>query len=222
MDYIIQGAPDKIQFAKDGKYENAWVTRINDGRPTDEEIQGYLEREDFEDLIVEYLWRSHDGENANVVTLFHNDNLLVENRFDFMNLAFDAFYEYRNFGDYVNFIDKRVIGFDFLFKVPVDIVRAGVLNHWFSVGPVDLWRRGEAVPDAETIKQKIAANPNLTPSQLNFQSLAFIFNFDKKLRGPYHVIKAPISRKTEKGWEIDMEKTAEQIKNWLKIFNKQI
>jgi len=65
----IQGIPDKIQFAVDGKYENAWVIDINDPRPTEEQLQDYLIKEEFSELVVEYIWRSSDGENANVVTI---------------------------------------------------------------------------------------------------------------------------------------------------------
>jgi hypothetical protein len=220
MGVDIQGIPDKIQFAKDGKYEVAWVIDINDARPTEDQLQGYLAREEFNELVVEYIWRSNDGENANVVTIGHNNNLLAKNPIDFMNLSLDAFYGYRNFNDFVIFVDKRIIGFDFLFKTPVDAIRIGVLNHWFSVGPVDLWRRGEVVPTLDTVRTKISTNPKLSPTILNYQALAFIFNLDRKLRGPYHVIKAPAAQKTAAGWEIDYEKTYGYINKWLAVLNK--
>lgn len=220
MENLISGKPDMIQFAKDGKYESAWKIMISDGRPTAEEIQSYLDAEEFNDLIVEYLWKSRDGENANVMTLFHNENMAVESNHDFINFSLDAFYDYTTFGDFKNYIDKRIIGFDFLFKSPVDVIRIGILNHWFSVGPVDLWKRGEVRPTLDQIRQKVLSNPKLNPSALNYQSLAFIFNFDKKLRGPYYVLKAPCSKKTESGWEVDFEKTEHYINSWLDIFNR--
>lgn len=215
----IQGIPDKIQFALDGKYENAWTIDINDPRPTEEQLQDYLIKEEFSELVVEYIWRSSDGENANVVTIGKNDNLLAKNSIDFMKLSLNVFYDYGNFDDFVNYIDRKIIGFDFLFKTPLDAIRVGVLNHWFSVGPVDLWRRGEVLPTLESIQTKVATNPRLTPTSLNYQTIAFIFNLDRKLRGAYHVIKAPAAKKTEAGWEIDCEKSYNLISNWVKLLH---
>ncbi len=220
MEIDIPGIPDKIQFAIDGKYENAWVIDINDPRPTEDQLQDYLIKEEFSELVVEYIWRSTDGENANVVTIGKNDNLLAKNSADFMKLTLDVFYDYGNFDDFVNYIDRKVIGFDFLFKAPLDAIRVGVLNHWFSVGPVDLWRRGEVFPTLDAIKTKVATNPRLSPTSLNYQAVAFIFNLDRKLRGPYHVIKTSAAKKTNSGWEVDYEKFYTQMNNWFNVFNK--
>ncbi len=220
MEIDIPGIPDKIQFAIDGKYENAWVIDINDPRPTEDQLQDYLIKEEFSELVVEYIWRSADGENANVVTIGKNDNLLAKNSIDFMKLTLDVFYDYGNFDDFVNYIDRKVIGFDFLFKAPLDAIRVGVLNHWFSVGPVDLWRRGEAFPTLDAMKTKVATNPRLSPTSLNYQTVAFIFNLDRKLRGPYHVIKTSAAKKTNSGWEVDYERSYTQMNNWFNVFNK--
>ncbi len=220
MEIDIPGIPDKIQFAIDGKYENAWVIDINDPRPTEDQLQDYLIKEEFSELVVEYIWRSTDGENAIVVTIGKNDNLLAKNSADFMKLTLDVFYDYGNFDDFVNYIDRKVIGLDFLFKAPLDAIRVGVLNHWFSVGPVDLWRRGEVFPTLDAIKTKVATNPRLSPTSLNYQAVAFIFNLDRKLRGPYHVIKTSAAKKTNSGWEVDYEKFYTQMNNWFNVFNK--
>lgn len=218
VDNIIDGRPDLIQFAKDGKYEEAWKIPLDGRRPQDPEIEQYLTTGSYDELIVEYLWRSKDGENANVVTIFHNDNILAKNRDKFMNMSLDIFYDYQSFSQFVFFFDKKIIGFDFLFKVPVDLARIGVLDHWFSVGPVDLWKRGEAIPNQEDLRTKIASNPKLSPSILNYQSLAFIFNIGRNLKGPFHAIKAPCAKKTGNGWEADIDKIAGYLNNWLRLF----
>lgn len=218
MKNLITGKPDKIQFAKDGKYEEAWVIDINDPRPEDKDFQEYLDRETFNDLIVEFLWRSRDGENLNVITLMHNENLKASSHLDFMNLSLRTLHEYVNFEWFTRFINSEIIGFDFFLKAPLDIVRVGVMNHWFSVGPVDLWKKGDPIPDMETVKTKIAANPKLNPTVLNYQALAFLFNADKKLAGPFHVIKAPCAKLNGESWEMDYEKTQKYLTDWITIF----
>ena len=43
----ITSAPEVIQFAKDRKYEEAWIISIKDKKPTTAQIENYLLKEPF-------------------------------------------------------------------------------------------------------------------------------------------------------------------------------
>ena len=52
----LQDPPDTLQFAKDRKYEESWIISHRELRPTNKEIASYLTFDNFNFLIVEYIW----------------------------------------------------------------------------------------------------------------------------------------------------------------------
>lgn len=39
-------------------------------------------------------------------------------------------------------MDSVLIGKPYLFQDEPDLIRIGIINHWFSVGPILLWQKG--------------------------------------------------------------------------------
>lgn len=206
----ITTKPDVLQFAKDRKYEESWIIPLDGVRPSAQEIDTYLTRDSFELLIAEFIWNSSDDDRRFVLTLFLDDKCRLKNKREFMDIILDLFYGYKDFDSFLETIDGKIIGNEYLLKNPVDIVNMSVFNHWLTVGPVELWKKGDAY-DAETMKEKITARPEIAKTHLNYQGLLFRFNVDGKQDGPVYGIKTPCCNKVGNEWIVDYQK----INHWI-------
>jgi len=137
---IIISRPDTIQFAKDRKYEESLIIPRSSVKPTDEDIDDYIQKEQFELLIVEYIWNSTDDDSRFVLTVFFDKKCKLPDNKKFISICFDLFYSDTNFSEIIDSIDNKIIGKPYLFLYPVESVNISVFNHWLSVGPVELWK----------------------------------------------------------------------------------
>lgn len=213
---IITSKPDLIQFAKDRKYEKAWVIPLNKKKPTEKEINNYLNKDKFDLLIVEYIWNSKDDDNRFVLTLFLDNKCRLQNEKKFIDICLDLFYNYSDFKEFTKSIDSKVIGHPYLFLDKVDSINLSVFNYWLSVGPVELWKSGDVYSINYTIK-KIKSRPEIEKTKLNYQGLLFRFNIENSLDGPYYGFKTPCCDKKGDFWIINYEK----IDYWMKTIIKK-
>lgn len=209
---VITSKPDVIQFAKDRKYEEAWILNLADSKPSVSQIEQYLTKEKFEVIIVEYIWNSKNDDNRFVLTLFLDQHCQLKNPKEFVNLSLDLFYHYSDFSSFIDRVDNTIIGSECLLLYPVDSVNMSVFNYWLSVGPVELWQKGETYQYAEMIS-KIALRPDVQTTNLNYQGLLFRFNPDKTVARPYYGIKTPCCSKVGNNWVIDFKK----VDYWMKL-----
>lgn len=209
---IINSKPDVLQFAKDRKYEESWIIPLSEKKPSEEEIDTYLTKNQFELLIVEFIWNSKDDDKRFVLTLFLDDKCKLKNKKTFIKIIFDLFYNYKSFYSFLETINNTIIGNDHLLNNVVDSVNLSIFNHWLSVGPVELWQKGDQYNFA-VIKAKIKSRYNIEKTSLNYQGLLFRFNVDGKQNGPYYGVKTPCCRKEEKEWVIDYDK----VDYWMKL-----
>ncbi len=93
----------------------------------------------------------------------------------------------------------------------VDSINLSVFNHWLSVGPVELWEKGNSY-NLEEIQAKIKSRPEIEITSLNYQGLLFRFNIKGALNGPFYGIKTPCCNKVGDEWIIDYKKTNYWIK----------
>ena len=82
-----------IQFAKDGKYEEAWIINLDEKNPTDDQIQAYINKGDYKRLIVEYIWNPEVDDERYVLTVIQNDECQENDRFRFVKKCFQIFYQ---------------------------------------------------------------------------------------------------------------------------------
>lgn len=202
---IITSKPDVIQFAKDRKFEEAWVIELNRPRSTDQEINKYLTKDKFETIIVEYVWNSDDNDKRFVLTLFLNKKCSLKDSKKFIDICLDFFYNYFDLRNFINLIDTQIIGRQYLFINEPDSINLSVFNHWLSVGPVELWQKGD-VYNIEEITKRIKSRPEIEKSNLNYQGLFFRFNVKGDSNGPYYGFKAPCCQKKGIEWIINYQK----------------
>lgn len=208
---IITSKPDVIQFARDRKYEEAWIIPITEERPQDAEINTYISKESFKTLIVEYIWNSTDDDSRFVLTFFLDSKCKLQNPQLFMKICLDLFYGYNGFTHLIDTLDSEVVGHAYLLTNNVNSVNIGVFNHWLSVGPVDVWKIGEEY-NPLIISQKIKMRPDVEKTNLNYQGLLFRFNIDGLEDGPYYGIKTPCCKKEDVNWCLDYNK----IDHWMR------
>lgn len=146
-------------------------------------------------MIVEYIWNQDVDEKRYVLTVIQDQGCQEKDKYQFVKKCLDIFYEKVSFEETLKRIDQEIIGHDFLLRHPVQRVRLGIFNHWFSVGPIEMWDSGDDDLSEEAVRKKIKARPEVEKSRLNYQGLAFIYNFDRSLLGPYHVLKTPTCHK---------------------------
>ena len=209
---IIISKPDILQFAKDGKYEECWIIPLTQSKPSGKKIKDYLQKDKFKTLIVEYIWNSCDDSHRFVLTLFLDKKCQLQDPKKFINISLDLFYDYQDFKTFIQVIDNKIIRREYLLNNPVDSIGIGIFNHWFSVGPAELWSKGDKY-NIDIIKSKILAHPEIEKTTLNYQGLVFRFNTDGNLNGPFYGIKTPCCNKIGNKWTVDFKK----IDYWIKL-----
>jgi hypothetical protein len=203
---FITTAPDIVQFAKDRKFEEAWIIKRSASRPSDEDCRKYLQKENFQVLILEYVWNSGEDDRRFVLTLLQDKHVKMRDPEEFLKTSIDLFYKKLDFKSLMNALDSEVIGKEYLLQQPVDAVAIGIFNYWFSARPIDLWKAGENYNE-EGIREKIAARPEIQETRLNFQALYFKFNADERYDGPYYGLKTPCCNKNGDFWVVNFPTT---------------
>lgn len=205
LNKVISSKPDTLQFAKDRKFEKAWIIPQTTSLPSKKEINIYLTKDSYDLLIAEYIWNSKEDDKRFVFTLFLDKKCTLKDHRIFMNIMFDLFYNYQDFNYFIDSINSKVVGSNYLLRNPVESVTLGIFNHWFSVGPVEIWKKGEQY-NFEKAHTLIKSRPEIEKTYHNYQGLFFRFNIDGLLNGPYYGIKTPCCKKEGSEWLIDYEK----------------
>lgn len=200
----IISKPDIIQFAKDRKYEEAWIIPLSGGRPSQQQIADYLAKGDYQLLIVEYIWNSQIDNQRFVLTVFLDQKCQLQDHRVFVNICLEMFFDYKDFLSFIEKFDQRIIGRSYLLRNLPEMANMGIFNYWLSVGPVDLWNKGEKL-DLDKIRQKIEARQNIKKSKLNYQGLLFRFNVSQLEDGPSYGLKTPCCKKIGDEWAVDYE-----------------
>ncbi len=209
---IITSPPDTIQFAKDRKYEQSWIIPRAGNRPSEGELKGYLDREPYKLLIVEYLWNSQNDARRFVLTVFLDKTCALQDPQIFITTCLGLFYDYADFAVFIDLFDNRIIGKPYLFTVPIEVANMSVFNHWLSVGPVELWQTGD-VYNQKLAAEKIKARPEIEKTTLNYQGLFFRYNASGKYAGPHFGLKTPCCHKENDAWAVNYK----MVDYWMKL-----
>lgn len=193
--------PDTIQFAKDRKYEEAWIFKTDEEQPGVAEIEKYLS-DGYETLIVEFIWNNEVSEKRFVLTIFNDYHKRI-NDFELIINSFSFATHYSTFSNFIKDLDEAIVGREYFLTHEVDAVKMSIFNFWLSSSPIDVWDRSEQF-DLDLIDERIRARSDIMKTDLNYQGLLFMFNKDYTKGGPYYGLKTPCCHKNGKFWEVDI------------------
>lgn len=205
----IHSKPDTIQFAKDRKYEEAWIIHRDNAVLDEKLIKEYL-ASDFQTLIVEFIWNSEITEKQFVLTIFYDEKFCLPGKFEFILNSLILFSNYTTFEKFIEDFDREIIGHKYLLQHPVEAVKMSIFNYWVSSSPVDLWDKNEKF-DFSLVETRLAQRPDMVSTELNFQGLLFMFNKDSDHLGPYYGLKTPCCHKVDNKWTVDLK----LIEKWM-------
>ncbi|MBP9758852.1 hypothetical protein KBD45_04085 [Candidatus Dojkabacteria bacterium] len=200
----ITTKPDVIQFAKDRKFEEAWIIPFDNVVPTEEIINQYLAKEPYQVLIVEYIWDSKRDEKRFVLTVFKDGTCKLKNDFEFMNICLNQFFNYQGFDKLIDTLNQKIVGSEAILNLPLEAINLGIFNYWLSTRPIDIWEMGEEY-NKDDMLSKLQARPEIINTNLNYQGLQFRFNLKGDFPGPYYGFKTPCCHKVDGVWKVDFE-----------------
>lgn len=211
---IIDNKPFLIQVAKDEVWENTWSIDLSKKIPSRETIIEYLSQSHFKNIAVEALFVDGNN-NVFVLGLLFNYHLLAKTSLKFLQVFIEEASKFKSFTSFIQSLDKQLIGRNYLLQGDPDLIRIGVVNHWFSVGPCLLWEKGEPKEIAlGKLEEKLQLKPDVVETTLNYQGMSFIFNYEEKTPGLCHWVKSPCSKKVDGIWKLDKKMILRFLKDW--------
>jgi len=208
----ISGQPLTIQVAKDGNWEDCWLIDLKVHIPKEQEIEKYLTAKSFHNLALEVVFPKQF-----IFGLIFRKGLQVTSPKGFIINLIQLALTFQDFKSFCQDLEQHVLGFPGLFTGDPDLIRIGVVNHWFSVGPVLVWEKGDPKTIAQSsITVKLSSQPKVLKTKLNYQGLSFIYA-TQDARLPYHWIKSPCSQKEGLLWVLDMEQIKQYLGDWVNI-----
>lgn len=210
----IKNPPSLIQFAKNDVWEQTWNIDPSVHVPTPNEIRTYLAESAFDKFALEIVFP--DLEGIFVLGLVFNNSLKANTPQVFAEEIIKATTQYTDFASFVSELNNSIVGFDYILKNPPDLIRIGIFNHWFSTGPIDLWKKEMGTDfSIDKIGTALATRPEIASTTLNFQGMSFITNPANQPPGLRHWIKSPCSVKNGDNWDVDPEIVAKYLKLWM-------
>jgi len=206
----ISSPPFAIQIAKDGNWEACWQIDLKVHIPREQEIDKFLLDSEFQSLAAELIFPDQF-----IWGMTFRKGLKVSSPKGFIVLLLQLALSFEDFEAFCHDVEDHILGFPGLFEGDPDLIRIGVVNHWFSLGPILIWEKGSnrelVMSELET---KLNTKPEVATTKLNYQGLSFIYA-TQDARLPYHWIKSPCARQNENFWKVDPEKVATFMKEWL-------
>lgn len=206
-------APTTLQIAKDGKWEESWIIPTMQGLPSLQEVKSYLEKEPFQTLELELIFQESKG--TYIFGIDHSSRLLTSKPTDFLKVIFQLITKYRDFKNFIKAMDSDLIGSQYLLRQEPDVIRIGVVNHWFTIGPCQIWEKGKEKRMTENkLKMLLSKNPKVISTQLNYQGLSFVSGLNDSLSGVCHWIKSPCSYVKDGIWTLDTDMILNYLNEW--------
>lgn len=212
MDNVIASIstkPTSMQVAKDGEWECSLKWQL-DKFPSS--LPTFL-RDAYQSLGAELFFDQPDG--VFVLGIEFRDRLKTPTEFEFVQAIHNVARQFPSFSEVLTHLNRNIVGTDTLLKDDPDIIRVGVVDHWFSVGPCEIWRKGEAKSiSLESIQRRLDQHPLVNENSLNYQGMSFVFNIDAILPSLCHWIKSPCSVYDSQTWKVDTKKIAHFLHSW--------
>ena len=209
---FISSRPALIQIAKNDVWENTWDIHP-EKLPNIDEINKYLTTDQTAKIGIEIVFSQPEG--IYILGLVHNHHLLTPTSMSFLQAVLSEIQTYSDFSTFINNLDLKLVGERYLLQNPLDLIRLGIVNHWFSVGPLQVWGKGNSkTVNSGDITKLLISRPEIAASKLNYQGLSFIFNPREESPGLRHWIKSPCSNKVGDTWKVIPEKVIKYLESW--------
>lgn len=209
----IRTSPYLIQIAKDEVWEKTWNIDLLNTIPNKEEIKKYLDESEYKSVAVEALFASDNG--VCILGLIFNNHLLIKTAVDFIDVFVKESSNFQDFEKYLDKLNKAFVGSNYLLNGEPDLIRIGIVNHWFSVGPCLIWQKGQVTKMSnEKLEELLETKPEIINTKLNYQGTSFVFNTNEVSPGLCHWIKSPCSRYKDGTWILDKQMILKYLEQW--------
>ncbi len=200
---IFVGKPFLINISKNDQWEKAWKINRSQSLPSDQKIESYLENEPFTSLAIE-VWFKDKYNETTIFGMGYSQKFKVKNEAEFLKIIIEESFEYKNFILFINNLSKIFTeSNDFFFQTNPDLIRIGVVDHWFSVGPCLIWENSsQPTLSLKEVKERLKNRPELVSTPLNFISVAYVY----KSESGYYYIKPQCSKKQGNLYLLDCQK----------------
>jgi hypothetical protein len=210
----ITKPPVAVQLCKDDKWEEAWIIQTSQKPPSKLALESYLQRNTTDNIAIELVFQEAE-EKVYILGLFFNNHLIPKTAEDFLRMIMQEAWRDQDFTTLLTHLDQKLVGQTILLTEEPDMIRLGVVNHWFSVGPCLIWEKGWSKDiSPQMLDQRLQANPQVMETDLNYQGLSFIFNLEEKQPGLCHLMKAPCSLKAKNIWNVDPMLVLKYLQDW--------
>jgi hypothetical protein len=173
----IAAKPYAIQIAADNNWDSCLILPLGEKMDPYLSAQGFLRKGEHKVLSIEVLFTDKEG----LTTIFgatYNKNLNCGSEEVFLKSVINEAETFSSFRAFISHLDKALCGGKgVLLEGKPDLVRVGIVNHWFSVGPCQIWEKAkDKVIDKQKISALLDSRPEVAQTNLNFHGVSFIFN----------------------------------------------
>jgi hypothetical protein len=210
----IKQKPFLLQIAKDDIWENVWSIDLSKGFPNRKEINKYLDKNKFKTIALEIIFKNSKN-NLFVLGLVFNSFLKTKTPTDFLEKIINEINNFSNFQNFIFKLNQVLLGQKYILCGTPDLIRLGIFNHWFSVGPMLLWKKGwEKQINDKFFEERFSTKPAVVETKLNHQGMSFIYNPQNRFPGFRHWIKSPCSKFENGKWILDKTMIKKYLHDW--------
>jgi hypothetical protein len=203
-----------IQIAKDNVWEKTWNIKPFEALPDASMINSYLNESAYKNVAIEALFKD-DESRVYILGLVYNPHLKAKAPQEFIEIFISETAQFIDFATFISNLDSKIVGQQFFLQGEPDLIRIGIVNHWFSVGPCDIWTKGEVKKMSHVLLEtKLSLKPEVVETNLNYQGMAFLFNAQEEEPGLRHWIKSPCSNFTNGAWKLDEQLIFKYLADW--------
>lgn len=200
-----------VQIAKDHKWEETWDIDPK-GAISNDAIRTYLDAQPYESVAVELLF-ADTKETATILGVVYNNKFKVPDELAFIEAMIRVAKDYTTIERCIDTLEDIFFGERGILLVgDPDLIRIGIVNHWFSVGPCCIWEKGQPrVMSYEVLDTDLASHPRVSKSSLNYQGISFLYNVNSF--NAYHWINVACGVPSHNEYIVDQDRVIALLKD---------
>ena len=216
----ISQKPFLLQIAKDDLWEDSWDIDLSKKLPSKEKINNYLDKKSFKTIAIEVIFKNNNDDQF-VLGLVFNSFLKIKTPTNFLEIIIREVNNFTDFQAFISKLNEILLGYNYILSGTSDLIRIGIFNHWFSVGPMLLWEKGwEKSVNNKFLEERFLTKPEVVETNLNHQGMSFIYNPQNNQSGFRHWIKSPCSRFKNGKWILDKKTIKKYLRDWQDFITK--